>query len=859
MNERWSRPGITFGQLLRKHRTAAGITQGDLAERARLSEQGVGALERGSRRAPYDDTAMRLADALNLTDGLRSAFVEAAKRGRARSASPKSTQTTGHNLPRQLTSFVGREREVAEIETLLEHCLVTLVGTGGAGKTRCAVQVGARLLDGWSGGVWMVELAPLSATRSSPEPCAATRVASAIAQALGVPEAPDRPVLDALLGYLKRQQLLLILDNCEHVIDQARMVVPAILRGCPHVHVLATSREALGIAGERIYRMPSLATPPGDGTLPTQLASRYGAMLLFADRARAADFRFELSDENAPFVAQICRRLDGLPLAIELAAARVKILSPQALLEKLDERFRLLTGGDRSALPRHRTMRALMDWSYDLLTGDERRLFRALSIFAGGFSLETASAICAAAAAGGPIDELAVMHVLSSLVDKSLVQADPQNSGTRYRLLESPRAYAREKLRETGEEIAVVRAHAAIFAALAEELARAYETTPDRAWEARVEPDLENWRATLEWAFGAHGDVRIAQRLAGELDRTWRLLGLAEGRRSVRAALQTVDDATPPAVVAKLDVTEAWLDSSFAQYKASYAAAQRALERYRALGDSLGIAWAQRLAGWALVTLGRIPEGEALLSQALMAARELGARKLIAIALTDLGWGRGLANDLPGAQKYYGEALWSAKACGAERTVANVAGNLAELTFRGGDAVAALRLAGEALAAYRSLNDKRNVGVNLSNLAAYLVALGRAGEARAHARESIALSREAQSEVMIAFAMQHLAALAVLCPAEDEARENASRGSVPHTAAAAELDRERYARAARLLGYVNTRVLSLEAHREYTEQREYDELHAALRETFGDHELAKLMHQGSAWSEDQAAAEALLL
>jgi predicted ATPase/class 3 adenylate cyclase len=741
----------------------------------------------------------------------------------------RSLDHLSNNLPAQLTSFVGREGVVAEVKALLEqHRLVTLVGTGGAGKTRCAIQIGAELLDGLGDGVWLAELAPISD---------ASLVASVIARTLNVQESPNRPILDTLLAYLRRKRLLLILDNCEHVIEEARTVVSATLHACPGVHILATSREALGIAGERLYRMPSLSVPPTGHTLSAQDVLAFGAPLLFADRAFSVDNRFALTDENVPHVAEICRRLDGIPLAIELAAARVKVLSPKHLAQKLDERFRVLTGGDRSALPRHQTMRALIDWSYDLLSDEERTVFRKLSIFAGGFTLETAAAACSE----GEMDEIAVLDLLSSLVDRSLVQAETVGSDTRYRLLESTRQYAREKLADAGEEDAVARAHAAAYLALAEELDDAFETTPDRAWDARAEPELENFRAALGWALGTRGDSLLGQRLAGTLRPVWGAFGATEGRRWVQSARELADAQTPAATLAALDLVEASLAAVLIQHKASLAAGELALARYRELGEPLRIAQAQRCVGRALVFVGRVAEGEALLTQAVTEARRLGARRLTSLVLQSLASARNRAGDLAGARQYFAEALPIARSIGAERLAAVLAGILAEAEFRGGDAAAALQLAGEALAVDRAFNDTRNVATVLCNMAAYLVALERYDEARTSAREGLTAARDTQFAVFVAFTLQHLAAVATLRP---------------HAEATS---REEYARAARLLGYVDEQLTALEALREYTEQQEYDKMLPALRDALGADECAKLMAESSTWSEDHAVAEAMLI
>jgi len=742
----------------------------------------------------------------------------------------RSLDSLPNNLPLQLTSFVGREHDLAEIKTLLhDHRLVTLVGSGGAGKTRCAIQAGAELLDGFADGVWLVELAPIS------DP---TLVASAIAQATSVRESPNRPLLDTLLAHLKHRRLLLILDNCEHVIDQARNVAAAILRTSPDLRILATSRESLNVAGEHGFRLPSLAVPPPREALTAQAALPYGAVALFTERAMASDARFTLTDSNARYVTEISRRLDGIPLAIELAAARIKVLSPQELAQKLDERFRVLTGGDRSALPRHRTMRALIDWSYDLLSEQERTLFRKLSIFAGGFTLETASAVCG----DETLDELAVLELLTSLVDKSLVHAEPGENLTRYRLLESTRQYAREKLGENGEYAAAARAHAAAYLELAQRLENAYDVTSDDVWFAQVESELENWRTALEWTLTERNDMLLGQRLAGALGREWAFLLAAEGRRWIRAAQECVDATTPRAVIAQLELCDAQLDGVLGLHKASYTAAERALRHFRALNNPHGVAQAQRHAGRGLVFMGQIPEGEALLREALEAFRRDGARVHTGAALENLGIARNAQGDLEGARRFYVEALAIFKACGAERLAAAVATNLAEAEFRGGNAIGALELAGEALATDRASLFTYRIAFLMCNMAAYLVALKRYDEARSRAREALIMARDVHYEVALVWALQHLAAVAALRPKPDAQRACEDR-----------------TRAAQLLAYVDARLGSLEALREYTEQQEYDKMKAVLRKAFGEDSLAALMEEGSRRNEEQVFAEALLV
>jgi predicted ATPase/transcriptional regulator with XRE-family HTH domain len=827
----------SFARLLKQHRIAAGLSQETLAERAGVSVDAISYLERDVRHAPQRATLDLLITALALDKDSRHQIEAAAKLARARGPraarhgmSPDSPDgVLRNNLPPELTSFVDRENVVAEVKELLQsYGLVTVVGTGGSGKTRCAVKIAAEIFDGFGDGVWLAELAPIS------DPALVTSV---ITRTLGIQEVPNRPMLDTLLAYLTRKRLLLILDNCEHVIDEARRVAAAILHGCPGVRILATSRESFSIAGEQSYRMPSLPVPSISELLSPHEMSNYGAVQLFNDRAVSADYRFSLTGESAPYVAEICRRLDGIPLAIELAAARVKVLSPKQLAQKLDERFRVLTTGDRTALPRHQTMRALIDWSYDILTEDERRLFRGLSIFAGSFALERAAAVYGE----GAMDELAVLGLLSSLVDKSLVQAEDIGSETRYRLLESTRQYARERLRDVGEEDAVTRAHARAFVALAERFDDAYDTTPDRAWFAQVEPELENFRAALSWTLGARGDLPLGQRLAGALYQVWMIFSPAEGQRWVQLALQHVTTHRHDAITAVLNLAEASLASTLAEHKASLRAARRALTCYSELADPRGIAAAKELIGRDHVYLGEVAEGRPLLGQALEIARSLGALRLVIRALVDLASACWFAGDFPQARQHFSEALAIARTVGSDRGAAKIAINMAELEFYDGNPDAALRLADEALAVFRASGETRDVAIARCNVAAYLVVLCRYDESRAAAREALAAARDMQWSVGLAFTLQRLAAVAALRP-------NSGVSVIE--------DRRR---AAHILGFVDARIVALETVREYPEQQECDKMLLVLRDALGENELSNLLAEGRNWTEDRAVAEAMLI
>ncbi len=414
-----------------------------------------------------------------------------------------------NNLPAELSSFIGREDELKDIRSLVESArLVTLTGAGGSGKTRLGLQVAADLLDDTDDGVWLVELASVTDPDAVP---------AAIAAVLGVVSQPGRSALDTLVDALAPQHPLIVLDNCEHLIDACASTADAILRRCPQVHLLVTSREPLGIGGEAIYRVPPMSLPLADDTQPRWSGS--DAVALFIDRARKQGVELAADEQTGPLIASICRRLDGMPLAIELAAARLSSMSLADLRDRLDHRFRLLTGGSRVALARQQTLLATVSWSYSLLEGIEQRLLRRLAVFPESFDLAAAEAACGF----GGIDMLDVVELLGSLVNKSLVITEPWAEGLRYRLLETIRQFAADRLVECGDDetAAVSAAHCAHFVLLAEAAAPHLEGPEQGRWFRRLDADRANlWRAA-EWAAGAPDGTRQVLRLAAALRRYW--------------------------------------------------------------------------------------------------------------------------------------------------------------------------------------------------------------------------------------------------------------------------------------------------------------------------------------------------
>ncbi|MBV9333209.1 MAG: helix-turn-helix domain-containing protein [Candidatus Eremiobacteraeota bacterium] len=817
--------GSDLAGLLKRLRMQAGLSQQMLADRALISPQAISALERGSRKVPYRYTLDRIAEALSLSEKARAELEQAAQRARGFRIE-ESMPVPAHNLPRQIAPLFGRAQVVAEIVQLISQSpLVSVVGTGGAGKTRVAVAAGNALLNNFADGVWFVDLAPIADPNLVPY---------ALAAALRVQESPKRPLLETVTGYLSGKRVLIVLDNCEHVISGVRGVVESLLSSCPDAAMLATSREALRLPAERAYRIPPLEFPPRGRPSPEE-ALRYGAVELFADRMRAVDSRAAVTRDNVEAIVEICRRLDGLPLALELAAARTATLSPSQICERLDRSFEILAGTEGVSLPRHQTMRAVIDWSYQLLSSQARTLFSRLAIFAGGFSLESASAVCC--------DEILpavdTFELLSSLVAQSLVMVDFERGAARYHLPEPTRQYASETLDERGRA-SIAQRHALAFLRLAERLDRDWYDAPERLWFRDAEAEVDNFRAALTWTLADGFDLPSGRILAAALARVWYAIGPVEGRRWVRLAGESCNDETPRAVLARLFIAEALLCGALGEYRACLTAAQQALQLDEDL-DELQRARAKQAAGRALGALGHAAEGQRLLEEALAIAQRLENRRMQALVLGDLGTARSRCGDIAGARQFYADALAHYEALNLERPAASIAGNLAEVEFAAGNAAAALRLAEEARAGHESTQNRRSAGNDLCNMTAYLIALDCFDDARAYGAEALAVLREVKQTVLTAYALQHLAAVSALRP---DCRQ-------PDGEADAK-------KAAMLLGFVDAWLASLQAQREYTERQEYQRVVEALRGVFGER-LPALMALGAKWDEEVAISTALEL
>jgi predicted ATPase/class 3 adenylate cyclase len=549
----------------------------------------------------------------------------------------RSVDALPNNLPLQLTSFVGRDEELAELQDLVgAHRLVTLTGAAGCGKTRLALQVAREMLDAYHSGVWLVDLAPLAdpdlvtqvvaRTLGVREPAASTMV-----DALDSGAQNARPLVDLVVEHLRSRQLLLVLDNCEHVLEAAAAIVGTLLRGCAELRVLATSREALGVAGEVSWRVRSLSVPDPKHLPRIETLEDYEAIRLFVDRARAHVPGFVLTAEDGPSVVQVCRRLDGIPLAIELAAARVETLSAGELASRLDDRFRLLTGGSRTGLERHQTLRAAVDWSYDTLPDRERTLLDRLSVFAGGCTLEAAEDVCA----GGDVGADAVLDLLALLVAKSLVMTDRDSRGARYRLLEMIRQYAREKLVASGDHERLRARHRDWCLALVGRAEREVWGADQAAWLDRLEAENDNLRQALDFTIAAR-EAEIALRFVGALGRFWMVRGSwEEGQRFLLDALALPGTASHPFLKAQALNTAALMTFGRAGDDVATAEtlASEALSMYRELGTRRGIFWALQTLAFVAIRRGDLTVAESLADEAITVARSAGHEPSVAYAL----------------------------------------------------------------------------------------------------------------------------------------------------------------------------------------------------------------------------------
>ena len=624
----------------------------------------------------------------------------------AGTAATDSAAAPRHNLPQPLTSFVGRAQEVSELKALLGSTrLLTLMGAGGCGKTRLALKLAADLTGTCSDGIWLVEFAALAEPALVPQ---------TVANVFGLKEQPGQHLTQTIAEHLAPKHLLLVLDNAEHLLEACAQLSDALLRASARLSVLVTSRERLGIVGELTYRVPPLSAPDPEQPATPERVSACESARLFIERAQLQQAQFAVTPENAAALASICHRLDGIPLAIELAAARVRWMPVEEVSRRLDQRFDLLTGGSRTALPRHQTLRSLIDWSYDLLSGAEQTLLCRVSVFAGGWTLEAAEQVCV----GDGVDGKDLLDLLTSLADKSLVFAKEHRGATRYGLLETVRYYARDRLAESGEEAALTRRHFDHVLALAKAADTQQRSEQQGVWLDRLESEHDNLRAALAWCGTAGGPAADGLRLAATLGWFWRLRGhLSEGRRW----LSVLMDATPSGQDGPTRADALRWAGLMAMDQADYPAAQalqeEALAIYRTVRDRLGIARMLNNLGLVAIEQADHSAAQCLLEEAMVKRRELGDLQGVSLGLNNLGVVAQLLGQHSKAQALYEEALAIQRSLGDRGMHANLTHNLGSALCLQGDHSQGKAKLKEALAVRAELSYRGGIVDSLDEFA----------------------------------------------------------------------------------------------------------------------------------------------
>jgi len=862
----------SFGYWLKRKRKARDLTQAELANQVFCSLATIRKIEAQERR-PSRMIAERLADVFDIPQKDREAFLQFARGIRGfvlgesidNSSWPNLPPTHRNSIPVPPTSFIGREKELTEILRLLDgNRLVTVTGPGGVGKTRLAIESSKKLFDKIKDGVYWVELGAINDE---------TLIPQAIARALGVLEIPSSSLEELIFNFINQKELLLVLDNCEHLIGGCAQVADRLLGSCPNLKILATSREALGLEGEMIWPVPILPLPVAQHISLVDLLMEYDGIRLFVERASAVKPDFRLNEQNARFVVQVCQRLDGMPLAIELAAVRTRMMSVGEIAKHLDDRFTLLTTGSRTAFSRHRTLRAAIDWSYELLSETERILFYRLSIFTGGFNLDAAEEV----AAGGKLEKTKIIDLLGQLINKSLVMVrqrteDPA-SETRYEMLETIRAYARERLDESGEGDQVRRRYRDFFVAFAEDAAPKLKGAQQLNWLERLEAEHDNLRSVLAWMLETK-DAAATLGLAEKLFYFWdRRSYLSEGRLWLERGLAIVNESTPTSLHAEAFFQAAWL----ARAQGDLITAHKSIEESIALWQTSGTGGRQGLS-LAKVLLGILyyDEGDPIKALNLTEDSVVYFRKQK--DMWNLAWSLSkLARIVRDQEDYAMARLYLEESVALWRQLEDAWGlgdallSLGLVAYRQGIYAMAYSLFEEDLMIQRKLGNKGMIAYSIHNSGLVILAQGDIDKARPFFDHDLVLFREVGDQRGIALALQYQGLFAHIDGDEVRAQSlledglKLARETGPRWLSsnyllwladvAAALGQ--FERAAWLCGAAKTQLVLISSFWDAFESSCYERIMALTHKSLGEDVFALAQAKGQALTLDQAIALAL--
>ena len=691
---------ISFGTWLRQRRRILDLTQQALADQVGCARITLRRIEADALK-PSKELAIILLEKLGVPELERPQWILFARGLSSIPTQPADSSTSQPltNLPASLTTFIGREKEQVEIiKHIRKYRLVTLTGPGGVGKTRLSIKVGEQALGEYANGVWLVELASTSDPMLLPQ---------SVMALFDIAAQPNTFPTEILINFLRAKTSLLVLDNCEHLLDACARLADTLLKNCPNLKILATSREALGITGEATYPVPSLGLPNLEQLFENFRG--YESVRLFEERAQLAKTDFSLTMENASSVAQICHRLDGIPLAIELAAAYVNMFSVEQLAARLNESFNLLTGGSRTALPRQQTICASIEWSWNLLSDSERILLRNLSVFAGDWALGAAESVCSS----NDIESDQILNLMTELVSKSLVVAN-QDTGhdTRYHLLEIVRQYTYEKIKEAKEESAIRNRHLDFFVTFAEDVEPRLKGAQLSVWLNRLETDRDNLRAALDWALST-GDLEKQARLASALARFWVIRGpMMEGRRWLESVFSHSEDL-PPSIRGRTYLATGLLAFNQGEYMAALPLLEHSLSLARELNDGQLIAESLRMLGITIHNLGDSVKSRELLTEGLTIFRKLGEQWGVGWSLLYLALVAKNEGDLPSAYTLLDESLKVFRQLDEKRSIAWSLIQLATIAYKQQDYMKTEVFSRESLALFDELGDKRGIDQTL--------------------------------------------------------------------------------------------------------------------------------------------------